>query len=113
MKLFTQSIFTISVIFMGISSFAKGSFAGQSCGAAVTTEARLAADDDTGADPGLMTEECIADYGSIKSIGQNKYSVLVNCGDSPEMMYDVMVSQNGDSCIAVDATQDKSFKPAS
>jgi hypothetical protein len=112
MKKMTQAIFTVSMIFIGFSGFAGKSFAAQSCPDAVSLDARFTADADTGADPDLMSEECMPDYSSIKSIGQNKYSILVDCPESPEMMYDVTVSQDGDMCRAVDATQDKSYKPA-
>jgi hypothetical protein len=112
MKLFNQSILTISVLSLAVLGLVGKAHAAQDCGGAITLEARLAADDDTGADPDLMTEECMADYSSIKSIGQNQYSVLVDCPDTSEMMYDVTVSQDGGVCRGIDATQDKSYKPA-
>jgi hypothetical protein len=100
-------ILTISAVFMGLSGLATVSFAGQSCASAVVDAARLTADSDFGVDPSLMTEECIAEGSSVQSIGSDQYSVQVNCGDSGSATYDVTVSQNGDSCTAVDANQEK------
>jgi hypothetical protein len=108
MKILTRSILTVSAILMGL---AHSSFAGQSCGDAITHEAEIAAVGDYGVDQDEMTSKCIGDFSSIKKIGQNKYSVLVDCGDLPEMKYDVTVSESADSCRAIDSNQDKTFQP--
>jgi hypothetical protein len=112
MKIISQSIFTISAVLLGMNVFVAKAYAAQSCPEAVALEGSSAADDDTGADPDLMTEECRSDYTSIQLLSTNKYSVLVDCGDGSKLKYVVTVAQVGDMCRATDSQQDKSYKPA-